>query len=71
MARYEQKRLIQSLLSSLGYTLDLRGTGAPTDGVTGKNTAQKGSTYIDTATGEHYYNKGTQVSPTWKKVTTA
>ena len=47
------------------------GRGAPQDGVTGANEADKGSTYIDIDSGNDYRNKGTLASPTWKLVTTA
>ena len=49
----------------------LYGSGVPTDGTTGHDIAAIGATYVDTAAGEHYINKGTLASPVWKKVTTA
>jgi hypothetical protein len=68
---YAQKHAMELLLQVLGVTVDMRVSGVPTDGVTGKGVAQVGATYIDTATGEHYTNKGTTAAPVWKKVTTA
>lgn len=42
-------------------------SGAPTDGTsgTGANFAGRGSTYVDTATGNKYLNTGTKASPVW------
>jgi hypothetical protein len=47
------------------------GSGAPTNGTTGAGITGPGSTYIDTATGINYTNKGTLASPNWHAVTTA
>jgi hypothetical protein len=46
-------------------------SGVPTDGVTGVGICDKGSEYVDIATGNRYFQKGTLSSPSWKLVTTA
>lgn len=48
----------------------LTGAGAPTDGIagTGAGTSEKGSKYVDTATGYEYINLGTKASPEWHGV---
>lgn len=44
--------------------------GAPTDGTsgTGVNFAGRGSTYVNTTTGDKYINTGTKASPVWSIV---
>jgi hypothetical protein len=44
------------------------GSGAPTDGVTGKGYAPRGSLYADRQNGTLYKNTGTRGSPTWNQV---
>lgn len=45
----------------------------PVDGVngTGAGTAYCGARCINTATGDHYINKGTKAAPVWKGIITA
>lgn len=52
---------------------DVAGSGVPVDGTTGTgaNLTDKGSTYVDIATGNKYLQKGTKASPAWKLITTA
>lgn len=47
----------------------LTGSGTPVDGVNGTGTpdAKKGSLYIDTDSGFHYANTGTETSPVWSQ----
>lgn len=46
--------------------------GAPTNGTsgTGAGFAGKGSTYVNTTTGDKYLNQGTKASPTWVIIAT-
>lgn len=50
--------------------LQLRGAGAPTNGVTGANVIDIGGEYVNTTNGMHYYNTGTKASPVWSLVIT-
>lgn len=43
--------------------------GAPTNGVTMANIAQKGDQLTDTTNGNLYFNTGTSASPTWTQIT--
>jgi len=52
-------------------TLIVRNPGVPVDGVSGANSCNKGSLYIDTTNGKLYINGGTLASPAWKLVTSA
>ncbi len=54
-----------------GRVIILTGSGAPTDAVTGKKRAGKGSVYLDTANGNAYLQTGLSGSPVWKLVTRA
>lgn len=53
--------------------IELAGTGAPVDGVSGTGVGQagKGSRYTDFTNANLYINGGTLASPTWKLVTRA
>lgn len=55
-------------LNTTNKVIFLNAAGAPTNGVTGANTAGIGSLYVDITAGKLYINTGTLVSPTWTVV---
>ena len=51
--------------------VEFSGHGAPTNGVTGKRFALRGSRYIDLDIGSHYRNTGSAASPVWAQIDAA
>jgi hypothetical protein len=51
--------------------VEMYGSGAPVDAVTGRGMAGIGSKYTDIAAGKFYINSAAKTSPAWKIVTSA
>jgi hypothetical protein len=65
-------RNLQALHNTLAFhkLIPIITQGAPTNGVTGAGTADKGTNLTDVTNGILYINTGTLASPVWTKVGT-
>lgn len=68
---YSALAILKADIRMSGQVCIMSGAGAPTNGTTGDNFAEKGSLYIDVTNGKLYIQGGAITNPDWKIVTSA